>query len=32
MGVLMDVSSGNSGVEIGNEIAVYLPAAEKTFT
>jgi hypothetical protein len=32
MGVLMDVSSDNSGVETGKEVAVYLPAAEKTFT
>ena len=31
MGVLMDVSSSNSGVEVGKEVAVYLPAAEKTF-
>jgi hypothetical protein len=31
MGVLMDVSSGNSGVETGKEVAVYLPAEEKTF-
>ena len=31
MGVLMDVSSSNSGVEVGKEVAVYLPAEEKTF-
>jgi hypothetical protein len=31
MGVLMDVNSKNSGVENGKEVAVYMPAEEKTF-